>query len=52
MKEAESVNHASGSHPGGLLIGPNQINITQVPGHKAHQPVKVPTREQPVTVNL
>ena len=53
VKEAESVNHASGSHPGGLLIGPNQINITQDPGHKAHQPVKVTnTGSNPVTVNL
>ena len=33
---------------GGLLIGPNQINITQNPGHKAHQPVKVTnTGKQP-----
>jgi hypothetical protein len=53
VKEAESVNHASGTHPGGLLIGPNQINITQSPGHKAHQPVKVTnTGSNPVTVNL
>jgi hypothetical protein len=53
VKEAESVNHASGTHPGGLLIGPNQINITQNPGQKAHQPVKVTnTGSSPVTVNL
>lgn len=52
VKEAESVNGGSGTQ-GGLLIGPNQINITQRPHHLTHQPLSITnTGSSPVTVNL
>jgi len=52
VKEAESINHAWGKPQGGLLISPNQINLTQ---HYASgpQPVKVTnTGSHWKTVNL
>ena len=52
VKLAESINHASGKPHGGLLISPNQINLTQ---HFASgpQPVKVTnTGDHWKTVNL
>ncbi|HKD93277.1 MAG TPA: hypothetical protein VKB43_01040, partial [Gaiellaceae bacterium] len=53
VKEAESINGASGTPQGGLLVGPNQINITQNPNHQTKQPVSITnTGNNPVTVNL
>jgi hypothetical protein len=54
VKMAESVNGGSGQN-GSLLIGPNQINITQDRGHggSAHQPVTFTnTGNKPVQVHL
>jgi len=53
VKEAMSINGASGTPQGGLLIGPNQINVTQDPGHKTHERLSITnTADHPVTVNL
>jgi Subtilase family len=53
VKLAESINHASGTPKGGLLISPNQINITQYPGtHTARLVSITNTATHPVSVNL
>ena len=53
VKEAESVNGASGTPQGGLLVGPNQINITQNPKQDTQQPISITnTGNSPETVHL
>jgi len=53
VKLAESINHASGTPKGGLLLSPNQINLTQFPGTHTNQPISITnTANHPVTVNL
>lgn len=53
VKEAESINGASGTPQGGLLIGQNQINITQKPNHQTTKSVSITnTGNNPVTVHL
>ncbi len=53
VKEAESINGASGTPQGGLLIGPNQIHITQDPGKQTKRSVAITnTGSHAVTVSL
>ena len=53
VKMAESINHASGAPKGGLLISPNQINVTQTPGTHTTRPISITnTGGHPVTVKL
>lgn len=53
VKEAESINRASGTPQGGLMVSPNQINVSQEPGNNAKQKVSVTnTASHQVTVNL
>jgi hypothetical protein len=53
VKLAESIKGASGSHPGGLLIGPNQINIEQAPAASTSRTVSFTNAgSKTVKVNL
>ena len=53
VKEAESINHASGKPHGGLLVSPNQISITKHASSGPPQPLRITnTGSHWTTVNL